>query len=207
MAKENLKERYIIERQQQAIHRKEHVLTTATALFLEKGLGNVTMNDIMVAANISRGTLYNYYPNIHEIAFDISYSMWDKILKDGLNLTHDAKSSEALTKEVLLLLIEQFDSHKDAHAYMGMFDHLYSTGYPSSQLAKAYSDYIVHLYNQLGIHDFSSKENYQKAITYGNIVISMLSRLALRGSLLAQEQHVSISEQLEYLKKIIQDTF
>lgn len=206
MEQETLKERYLNERQQQVTYRKELVRLTATRLFLEKGIGNVTMNDIMVAANVSRGTLYNYYPNIHEIAFDIAYTMWDDILKDGANLVHDSKTSEVLTKDLLLLLIEQFDSRKAAHAYIGMFDHLYSTDYPSSHLAQTYSDYIIHLYTQLGIRDFASVESYQKAITYGNLVISMLSRLALRGNLLAKEQHVPVSIQLDYLKNLIEDT-
>ncbi|WP_043646317.1 TetR/AcrR family transcriptional regulator, partial [Nocardia thailandica] len=47
--------------QERAIATREHILTTAAALFAERGIANTSTNRIAAAAEISIGTLYRYF--------------------------------------------------------------------------------------------------------------------------------------------------
>ena len=55
------KESRRVERKKAASKRK--VITAAVELFNQHGVDNVTMEQIAEAADISRGTLYNYFPS------------------------------------------------------------------------------------------------------------------------------------------------
>ena len=41
--------------------RKAEIIATAESLFLAKGYANSTINDILVALNIAKGTFYHYF--------------------------------------------------------------------------------------------------------------------------------------------------
>lgn len=45
-------------------------------------------------------------------------------------------------RQVILRMIDQFDSLCDAYRYTGMFDHLHGTRYPNEQLAAWYKEQI-----------------------------------------------------------------
>ena len=41
--------------------RKAEIIAAAESLFLSKGYANSTINDILVALNIAKGTFYHYF--------------------------------------------------------------------------------------------------------------------------------------------------
>lgn len=47
--------------------RRNHILEAAEHLFLEKGFDNVTVDDIAVAAEVAKGTLYLYFKNKNDL--------------------------------------------------------------------------------------------------------------------------------------------
>ena len=48
---------------QEHSERKAEIIDAAEALFLTKGYANSTINDILVALNIAKGTFYHYFPS------------------------------------------------------------------------------------------------------------------------------------------------
>jgi AcrR family transcriptional regulator len=47
------------------------ILESAENLFIQKGIGNVTVSDISKSARITKPTIYNYFPNKEDIATEI----------------------------------------------------------------------------------------------------------------------------------------
>lgn len=195
------KERYNIERQEQAENRKLMVLDIAQELFLDKGLRNTSMNDIIRQAKVSKATLYRYYKSIDEIAFEIEYKMLKKVLTREPDDTKGSYKEKALNN--LLVLIDEYHNNIDAYRYIGMFDSLYSTGYPDEKLSNDYQNVI----NSINSHKYDiskiDKETYNKILTGSNVVLSFLQRLATRGKLLEKEQGITVEEQLAEFRKMI----
>lgn len=50
-------------RQKQAIRTKQHIFETAKKLFSENSFEKVTVDQIITACNIGKGTFYHYYPS------------------------------------------------------------------------------------------------------------------------------------------------
>lgn len=51
---------------------RERILNVAAKLIRERGIANTTLADISVAAEISKGTLYYYYPTKGDLIFDVA---------------------------------------------------------------------------------------------------------------------------------------
>src|SRR5512147_1631665 len=61
----------ITRRERQAAQRVEHILDAAARLFAEHGFHRTTTKDIAQAADVSEGTLYNYFENKNDLLFSI----------------------------------------------------------------------------------------------------------------------------------------
>ena len=73
-------ERYRRERAHQVEERRDAIIVAATEMFLEKGLEHTSMLDIANQANISKVTLYRYFPNRDPIAFEVAVRMLKTIM-------------------------------------------------------------------------------------------------------------------------------
>lgn len=64
---------------------RERIIATAAKLIRERGIGNTTLADIAVAAEISKGTLYYYYSTKGDLIFDVAErhmtNMTDRIFR------------------------------------------------------------------------------------------------------------------------------
>lgn len=58
---------------------RERIIAVAAKLIIERGVANTTLADIAVAANISKGTLYYYYPTKGDLIFDIAERHMDRL--------------------------------------------------------------------------------------------------------------------------------
>lgn len=52
--------------------KKEHILTMATALFLDKGFRNTSVQDIALACNMSKATIYKYFSSKEELGLAVA---------------------------------------------------------------------------------------------------------------------------------------
>ncbi|MHB8065721.1 MAG: TetR/AcrR family transcriptional regulator [Ruminiclostridium sp.] len=62
--------------------RKKEIIETAEKLFLEKGYPETTIEDILKAANLSKGGFYHYYSSKEEVLSAIINSLVDGILQE-----------------------------------------------------------------------------------------------------------------------------
>lgn len=57
-----------------ASERKQEIRDAACSVFLERGIHNATMEEIIKRTSLSKGGVYHYYSNIYDILFDIMIS-------------------------------------------------------------------------------------------------------------------------------------
>lgn len=201
------KARYNLERQTQAEARKLHVLEMAERLFLEKGLANTTMNDIMEKANVSKATLYRYFDSINTIAFEVQYRMIRELSENADFMNDPTMAYEEQVYRLILKLIDEYHEHEEAHRYMGMFDNMYAKSYPSDDYLRDYNAFAKTMYMQMMEPNQEKRGEYVKLMTIINMVFSFLHRMALRGELLYKQQGISVDEQLSEFRKIIEKEF
>jgi len=84
-------------RQQQAEQTKLLLFNTAHKLLEERGFENITIRDIVEAANVSIGTFYNYYSSKMDV-FYATYQIADQYFEDVVapQLTHGSCGSRIM---------------------------------------------------------------------------------------------------------------
>lgn len=181
---------------------RNNILDAAERLFLEKGLDKTNMKDIAAEADISRVSLYKYFPDRDPIAFEIAFRMLTKVV-ETCNISVNPDQSE-FRKENILAMIDKFDVLRNEYRFLGMFDHLYGSGYPDEKLAAWYKEKI-HTLNWGGVgyqEDMPPSEQTQLAMIY-NTIASFLQKMAARGELMSEEQEVSMDEELNFFRDMI----
>lgn len=187
----------------QVDERRESILAQAEQLFLMQGLEATSMIDIAQSAGISKVTLYRYFPDKNPIAFEIAARMLDRITtRCGV---HDRTISDGERVAASLLnMIRRFDELRDAYRYIGLFDHLYASSYPSQQLADWYRGRVERAGRQLFAGELDiAPETRHSVVTLINVIMSFLEKMAARGELMGDEQGVALTDQLAAFERFI----
>lgn len=184
--------------QTQVETQRANILVAAEHLFLEKGLENTKMSDIAARAGITRMSLYRYFPDRDPIAFEIAVRMLRRITESAY--TGEQPFNFEAVRRMIMRMIEQFYPLRDAHRYLGMFDHLYQIRYPNETLANWYKEQIFSLTPD---QEGSSGVISHQVLMILNCVLSFLQKMAVRGDLLVEEQGLPLDEQLGYFEDMI----
>ncbi len=194
--------------------RKQTIIETAERLFIERGLANVNIQDIVNACEISRVTFYRYFPDIHPLSMEVAGrmmgKMYQKVLEEHgwLDFAPDFEGKQ-VAAGFYTGMVESFYSIEDELVYMGTFDHLYAREYPNEELAKFYMEALHKELEKSGFDRVFSKklkENQdicEHFYMVGNTILAALERLAARGRLLEKEQGTSIDGHLEVIKGML----
>jgi AcrR family transcriptional regulator len=186
--------------------RRDRIIDAAQRLFLKKGLESTNMRDVAKEAKISKVTLYRYFPDRHPIAFEVAVRMLRQIhIEATVNIPKDIKGLDAVQMAAQNIILN-FNSLRDAYRYIGMFDNLYAREYPTEELASWYKQQIKNLSLEFSIFnvDYGNDQSRQaKIITFSNLILSFLEKMAARGDLMGNEQEVPLDLQLEILKRLI----
>ena len=194
--------------------RKQAIVKTAERLFIERGLANVNIQDIVNACEISRVTFYRYFPDIHPLSMEVAArmmgSMYRKILEKHDWLNNPPKETGKKVASVFFTgMVESFHLIEEELVYMGTFDHLYAREYPNEELAKFYRRALLQGLESAGFDQVFAEKLQDRAICnyfdmVGNTILAALERLAARGALLEKEQGTSVDGHLELIKAMLQ---
>jgi len=196
------------ERQQgkhQVDEQRSKILDTAQKLFLQKGLEATSMIDIARENEITKVTLYRYFPNRDVIALEIHKRMIEKII--SLVDLNDQDVTLAGARRLVKSMIDNFAALRDAYRYMGIFDSIYldqSGGATLPQWTKeqlSTSQWIGSLvFRQEAISENPQGERF---ILVLSTVIWFLEKLALRGELTWSDQAIPLQEHLKLFEEMI----
>lgn len=87
-------------------HRKRKVADIALQLFVEKGIGRTSIQEIIEKANISKGTFYNYFTSKNDCIADIlEYLRYDASQKRiEVQIGKDAQDREVFIEQITILI-------------------------------------------------------------------------------------------------------
>ncbi|MGD6968120.1 TetR/AcrR family transcriptional regulator [Rossellomorea vietnamensis] len=88
--------------------RKQHVITKAHGLFIEKGFQQTSIQDILDDSGISKGTFYNYFSSKNELLIELFKSIYSEIEKkrNDLLISQDPSNIEIFIKQIAIQMIE-----------------------------------------------------------------------------------------------------
>lgn len=98
------------EQEKEIINKK--LLLEGERLFTMYGLKKVTVDDLVAAVNISKGSFYAFYPSKEHLYIEINFRLQDKLfleIKDAICSMH-FPNQIALTKEVIMRALNGFVS-------------------------------------------------------------------------------------------------
>jgi len=100
-------------REREKLERKASILRCAKALLLERGLEEVNMADIAEKAELSKGTLYIYFPGKEELLKEICVDAERKFIEHFQSRLSAGLSALELIKLYWLCYIETFGTSED----------------------------------------------------------------------------------------------
>ncbi len=188
------------QRQQKVLERKERIVEQAKMLFIQEGLANVTMQDVMNVTGIPKATMYRYFDSIHEIAMEVQSQMLAEIYTDLSKVSY-AEEADLALKQIYTCIIDGYESHKIAYQYIGSFDYIYAKAYPETFMATEYDARIEALINHY-MSETLSHESVEHLLIHLGMLSAYLQKLALRESIYNQGK-LNVAKRLEYLKTIV----
>ena len=89
--------------------RKEHILTIATALFLDNGFRNTSVQDIALACNMSKSTIYKFFSSKEDLGMGVALFINEQMLEasNAIRETPKLNDCEKLL-EITYLFIDDF---------------------------------------------------------------------------------------------------
>src|SRR5689334_6947454 len=75
---------------------EDQILDGATQMFLAKGIGATTMQDIATEVDVAQGTLYNYFPNKEALTLSVVRRLINGYARELLNKGSERPSLEPL---------------------------------------------------------------------------------------------------------------
>lgn len=89
--------------------RKEHILTIATALFLDKGFRNTSVQDIALACNMSKSTIYKYFSSKEALGMGVALFINEQMLEASSAIRETPKLNDCeKLLEITYLFIDDF---------------------------------------------------------------------------------------------------
>lgn len=168
------------------------------------------MLDIAKATNISKVTLYRYFPDRDPIAFEVAVNMIKHIFHTATENQTENALWDVLLRMMCLNMIDHFDVLIPAYRYIGMFDHLYAQAYPTENLQNWYKEQLFgsNAFTQT-IFDLEqlTPEQLAISITIINTIMSFLEKMVARGELMGKEQGVPRATQLQTFRQFIMTYF
>lgn len=102
-------------------NKKQHVVETAEKLFVEKGYQATSIQDIIEASQISKGTFYNYFTAKHELVVAVFHD-FIKRAEDARDALLDGKDPSDIT--IFVKQLELFIGKEKKQGFASLFEEL-----------------------------------------------------------------------------------
>ena len=111
----------------------ERILSTASRLFIEKGIDKTSFSDIASACRMMRSTLYKYYKNKEEILWNLQYQNMQTLGKYLAKYQTEKDLTTYRRFEIFLsVLYETFKNYPETFLFFDIFNSTYQEESTSS---------------------------------------------------------------------------
>lgn len=196
--------------------RTEDIIQKTKEILIKKGFAGTSMQEIANVLCISRQTLYKYYKNIEEIAYDIQINVFydmEKYFNENIFNTEEFDVKKDPFKKIersLNLYFEYLELYTDNIMFTLLFD-VHFKNQPTHAKQKDYIKYIQEL-NIFEKNLYACKEVglirqdldiAEASKIMMNILMAMSQKIALRGRFLEEEQLISKDTIISEVKKML----
>lgn len=183
---------------------RESILDAAETLFLQKGIEKTSMVDIANGAGITKITLYRYFPNREEIAFQL----WKRTSEKIFSLVSFNEKGFAVEdfKNLARSMIRNFNAMRDTYRYIGMFDGLFLDNPNDKGVTRLIKERYSSAFFREAAQGAKAFE-FQSCVVILSSVIWFLEKVALRGEVTYYDLGIPLEEQLAIYEEIVMQSF
>jgi len=105
--------------------KKNFIIDNAIDLFLAKSIGDVTIKDIAIKANVCEATIYRYFSSKQNLVCDVAVKLENKIFEQYFNIPKTLNGFEQLS-EFYNRYQKIFNEHCELFKFINEFDSVFS---------------------------------------------------------------------------------
>ena len=180
-------------RERQKAARDERILTAAAELFRELGYDRANIEAIAQRAEVSIGTIYNYYKNKGDLLLAIVAMEVNEVLKEGEKILHAPSLGphQAINK-----LLANYLEHSLVYLSKEMWRQAMSisTRQPESPFGRAYSDLDDKLCEQVCqlVQNLADKSHLQEGVKVKNVGELIFNNMNMMFVLFVKDEKMSL---------------
>lgn len=95
-------------RQRRSAETRERIVNAALKLFSERGVAATTVEDITDAADVGKGTFFNYFPGKEHIIAHLCRSQMGKIREYAAHSLHSSEPIESVLYKIAVIITKKF---------------------------------------------------------------------------------------------------
>ena len=189
--------------------RTKYVVDVATKLFLERGIGDVTIKDIAVEADIGEATIYRYFSKKTNVVLASALQLKEKVFRGYFDLSKGKTGFEKVEifyysyLRIFERSPEYFYFINEFDAYMQMQNEVSLDEY-EKQVDTFKSEYLEAY--KLGQRDGSIQRIENVEVFYfstTHALLELCKKLSVKEALLQQDRNSKKAAELECLIKVI----
>ncbi|XMB85341.1 TetR/AcrR family transcriptional regulator [Mycoplasmatota bacterium WC44] len=155
-----------------AIRKREDILTNSTKMFMERGIDNVSVNDIVNSMNISKGSFYYHFRSKNELIYEVIFKDELKV-EEYYNKFKNRYDSAKLLKMVVTFIAESI-SKLNAKEFMNFQANVLKDHFSRSEYSENIINPIFMTYDRI-ISDGVMNGTFRSDINRLDLVESMFS--------------------------------
>lgn len=189
--------------------RTKYVVDVATKLFLERGIGDVTIKDIAVEADIGEATIYRYFSKKTNVVLASALQLKEKVFRGYFDLSKGKTGFEKVEifyysylriferSPEYFYFINEFDAYMQMQNEVSLDEYEKQVDTFKSQYLEAY---------KLGQRDGSIQRIENVEVFYfstTHALLELCKKLSVKEALLQQDRTSKKAAELECLIKVI----
>ena len=185
------------------------LVDVATELFMSRSIGDVTIKDIAVAAEVGETTIYRYFGSKQSIVVQAAMKIQEVVSNDFFKLERGKNGFEKI-KVFYESYYEIYIKHPSFYKFLNEFDAFVSVEdnnviNPYESAIDAYKTFYMSAY-QLGLEDGSIKKQKDIEMFYfstTHALLELAKKLAFKKAVLSQDTRIEKTSELQCLINII----
>lgn len=192
------------------------IIDQAKELFLERGIKEVSMEDIAKRANIGVASLYRYFKVKRALVIACGSRLWEeresefnqifeedeRLQKSGIDTVHD----------LLYYYLDLFDNKKDFFVFIHLLDGYCLTDKLSAEELYSYNATLLKIYEifqkamKKGLEDKTIHADLDYKTTYfafSRALLGLAQKLILENNIVASDDNLSEREQIKMLIDVL----
>ena len=194
----------------------EYIVEKALEIFCDKGIDNTKVTDIAKAADVGVASVYRYFKTKADIAIEVGIKFWSDI-KEEFNsiyseLELENKSGLEEFKKSGEFFLKLYNEHPDLLKFLHDLDTFLVKEEVEVDRLKEYEKGILDIGNMVISHiEKGQKDGSIKSsigaeklyVTTTHTLMSLVQKLALRGSILESDMKISGQQQIKMVFDMI----